>query len=130
MSDKSEVTFSVKTTIDAQRVADLMVAALEGGSNYWIDRVEIVRVAPKPEGSTYPWYAHREVFEDRDVQFKVFEEDEAEPKLFTFDSIQKGLDVLSEKYPTRIAEILSENYDADTADVFLQCCLLGDVVYG
>lgn len=74
MSEKSEVVFAVKTTIDAQRVADLIVTAFEGGSNYWIDHIEIVKAAPKPEGSVYPWYAHREVFEGRDVQFKVFED--------------------------------------------------------
>jgi hypothetical protein len=37
---------------------------------------------------------------------------------------------MADKYPRHIADILSENDDATTGDVFLQLCLFGDVVYG
>ncbi|MCW2077908.1 UNVERIFIED_ORG: hypothetical protein M2193_000083 [Bradyrhizobium japonicum] len=33
-------------------------------------------------------------------------------------------------HPHRVAEIIEETGDAETADVFLQACVLGDIVYG
>lgn len=41
---------------------------------------------------------------------------------------------LAERYHfddfSSFAEILDDNADANTGDVFLQCCLFGDVIYG
>ena len=45
-------------------------------------------------------------------------------------SIQSGIKAMAEKYPHHFADWMSEQDDAITAYVFLQCCLLGEVVYG
>ena len=45
-------------------------------------------------------------------------------------SIGLGLDALSIKYPRHFADLVNENTDAITADVLLQCCLFGELVYG
>ncbi len=44
-------------------------------------------------------------------------------------SIIRGIKVLAEKYPRHFSDIMSDNHDITTAYVFLQCCLLGEVVY-
>ena len=36
---------------------------------------------------------------------------------------------MAEKYPRLFQEIVDESGDANTADVFLQCVLLGEEVY-
>lgn len=41
-----------------------------------------------------------------------------------------GLKVMAQKYPYHFSNFISENADGITADVFLQCSVLGDVVYG
>jgi hypothetical protein len=45
-------------------------------------------------------------------------------------SIKKGLEVFASKYPRHFADFVSENDDASTGDVFLQCCLFGELVFG
>jgi hypothetical protein len=45
-------------------------------------------------------------------------------------SIGLGLDALASKYPRHFADLINENTDAITADVLLQCCLFGELIYG
>ena len=45
-------------------------------------------------------------------------------------AVLTGLTIMAEKYPKHWADFLEEDGDNDTADVFIQCCVLGDVVYG
>ena len=42
---------------------------------------------------------------------------------------QRGLDVLCKEYPLRALEILEGNDDVVTADIYIQCCVYGKVVY-
>jgi hypothetical protein len=44
-------------------------------------------------------------------------------------AIKSGLKVMAEKYPHHWQDFVSENDDAITGDVFLQCCLFGEIVY-
>jgi hypothetical protein len=45
-------------------------------------------------------------------------------------SIEKGLELLAEKFPNRFVAICDEAYDAEDADVFLQLAILNEVVFG
>jgi len=44
--------------------------------------------------------------------------------------IERGLQLMAEKYPSHFNDLVSENDDATTHDVLVQCAVLGDVVYG
>lgn len=44
-------------------------------------------------------------------------------------SIRRGLDDLATKYPRHFADLVNENTDAITANVLLQCCLFGELIY-
>lgn len=52
------------------------------------------------------------------------------PFLLNLKAVERGLGVMFQKYPHHYADFQKDNADAVTGDVFLQCCLLGDVVYG
>ena len=45
-------------------------------------------------------------------------------------ALAKGMQIFMEKVPHCYADWIKENDDALTGDAFIQCCLLGDVVYG
>jgi hypothetical protein len=45
-------------------------------------------------------------------------------------SIGDGLNVMATRYPRHFADFLGEAADALTADVFLQCCLFGELISG
>ena len=51
---------------------------------------------------------------------------------YTLDraGIEKGLLIMKSVYPRHFGDAIAENDDATTGDVFLQCCLFGEVVFG
>lgn len=118
------VTIQVKHTIDRQRLEDLLVTAFEGGSNYWISKVR--------------WKsAKRDAYEaafDDGVSIYISAERgdprSGEKYRLNLSNMRRGLQLMADKYPRHMADILAENDDATTADVFLQLSLFGEVVYG
>jgi hypothetical protein len=43
--------------------------------------------------------------------------------------VRRGLEDLATKYPRTFAGSVNEDTDATTADVLLQCCLFGELIY-
>lgn len=104
---------TIKHSIDPQRVADLMVTAIEGGSGYWCKSID--NDAPYGQASTY----------DRPINWTVHP-DGGDPVQLTNEGILRGFCLMAEQYETsHWADFLEENEDADTADVFLQLALFG-----
>ena len=128
------VTVTTQITITTERIGDLLISAFEGGSNYWIHRMEYV----PPEGMTLedkftvgsrldsPKFLP--LFDGGKI---VLDPGEGEDRV-TLDgpAIRRGLSAMSEKYPKHFADFLAEDDDADTADVFVQCCVFGEVQFG
>jgi hypothetical protein len=132
-------TLTVKLTDSEMR--GLLCSALEGGSNYWytIERHRLakgVTYADFREGGRFvePEYWHP-------AQLIPFHEgcatvytaaDDPDRRKYILDrkAMQRGTQIMAEKYPQHLADVLSENSDADTGDVWLQCCLFGELIYG
>ena len=134
----------MKISIDIPdpRIASILVNAFEGGSNYWY-RIES-KVAP-PKGEERPVLEYNE--KDAKVRptydwpltggallisdFYGAGEDDKVTMRLDRNTIDSGLKVMAEKYPRHFANMLPEGSDdAETGDVFLQCCLFGELVYG
>jgi hypothetical protein len=122
--------FQVKTTVNLteQQVYDLLVTAREGGSNYWIDSY----VSTAPAESFTP--VDGEVYKFADYPLHggsiTITHDETEKAILNLENIQSGLQVMANKYNRHFTDLLNDNMDAITADVFLQCCVFGELVYG
>ena len=58
------------------------------------------------------------------------EEPEEAPQKLDLDAMRHGLHLMSVKYPNHFADVMDENDDADTGDVFLQLSLYGEIVFG
>ncbi len=125
-------------TVSHERINDLLCGAMEGGSNYWycIDSFNY----PVKTGTL-----ERHTKESLGIKFEHIElplkggsltisdmEGEEGDKTWTLnkEACVRGLKVMAEKYPTHFADWRNEDDDATTADVFLQCCLFGDIFYG
>ena len=127
------MTYQTTINVDPQTVQDLIVTAFEGGSNYWLgnSRVELVHPAYEDlPADGVVWYGNskRNVFAEPDFKVTI----DTEEGLETLDAaaIEKGLGVMATRYARHFADIVQDNMDADTGDVFLQCALFGEVVYG
>ena len=129
--------FKVTTQIDItrERIGDLLSCAFEGGSNYWA----VVKEKQKPEAMPFRWMANvlsdPTYYADYPLNRGGFLmvgdiEGDMPDGLLDLGTIRHGLQVMADKYPRHFSTFLNENEDADTGDVFLQCCLWGEVIFG
>ena len=97
-----------------ERITDLIVNAINGGINYWC--------------STCTSSENFKKLKDQPDTFTEHEDDKKHE--LTHSKAVEGLGLMLEKYPQHFGNFMSENDDAETADVFIQLCLFGEVVYG
>ena len=82
------------------------------------------------------WMAACEKVGEKDAfaGIKISLDDEEPPDdggcFLTDVELQQGLQRMARKYPRHFADFMAENDDAITGDVFLQCVVLGEVIYG
>ena len=114
-------TISVRTHIKFEDIKDILDSASRG-SSYWADCGSLA----------YEDTTQAIVGELRAEPIENFEAEKGETKIhhLNLKSIKKGFTVMAKKEPRHFADFISGNYDQITADVFLQCCLLGEVIYG
>lgn len=127
--------FTVPVQLSYYRIACLLCSAWEGGSSYWAES----------KGSPYKLLPEKKRRDFNSltlalpvkVRVKESDEDFTVPgPWLTLDAaaIQRGLNVLGEGKEDgaakTLADILTEDDDANTGDCFLQFCLFGKLVYG
>ena len=109
-------------------------APLKGGANYWY-RIEryitppavTVRFADQDRTVRYLDYP---LNAGGGVEIANTEDPGRGVKTLARASIERGLAIMATKYPAHMADFLIENDDATTGDVFLQCCLYGEILLG
>lgn len=125
-------------TIDLQvpieRVRVLLVGAFEGGSNYWYANLDAPKATRALKTDDWLWPFLGPTTKGHHVTLEE-QGDEGDPDNGTehrldLGVIRRGLLVMAAKYPRHFGDFMAENDDADTGDVFLQCCLFGEVKYG
>jgi hypothetical protein len=135
-----EQTFDVQTVtkVSTKRILDLIVTAFEGGSNYWIEEV----LSNPPAGTKYEDYkeggkhAATEYYPAYQVlpfvggSLTVIDNEDGTKYCLNSAAIADGLQLMATKYPRHWNDFINENDDASTADVFLQCAILGEIVFG
>ena len=125
-----------------KEIEDMLVGAFEGGSNYWIREIDFI----KPKDSDLYQHSFKLHGEEKvvykhvqypmsvggAVKIIIREDDGTAGEIVILDigAIKKGIAVMAEKYPRHYGDMLGDNHDADTADVFLQCCVFGEIVFG
>jgi hypothetical protein len=148
---------ALNRNLTKEDIIDLFVTALEGGSNYWyhMDLPEDIKSFGDStseavgeyilQGGYIEFYdveEYERVLRDKergdyniqgDVEDeKSFNEDLEETKLGYVDmnKILEAITIIKKEYPEIWENILLEQADAGDADVFLQICVMGEVVYG
>lgn len=135
---------------DNRIMSDLLVTALEGGSNYWCKLVEYIppkgmtgkqlcdmafEAGPKEDqelfkDGCFPLYSFIS-FLPKSVNWKMkFETDDGKFVYLTPRKMHRAARLLVFKRIKVYANILAGNYDALDADVWFQYATLGENVYG
>lgn len=119
--------------VDTQRISDLLITAFEGGSNYWIAQIRYDQAPLEVlwrESESYPRYSYYPLNPGGVMSIRTDDDEEQKWHRLDQEVIQRGLDLFPVKAARHFAEWMIENDDATTADVFLQLCLFGEVIYG
>lgn len=121
-------------TLTDERRLDMLTGALEGGSNYWYEIKEtadsIIReCTPEMQGRPFVDRMFMAIKQGRAIQVHDCETDELLGEI-TMQAMEEGEKLMQAKHPEHFADILSENDDATTADVWFQMVVLKDLVYG
>jgi len=141
--------FTTTTTLSDDQIRSLLVGALEGGSNYWYLILE-KNLPPKtkiedfvfggkfvnpadPYGFMYIIPFHEGggiLIGDAEADDPYSSDAAFQPVLLNREAMQKGIQLMCEKHPKHFADVLAQNDDATTSDVFLQLSLLGEIIFG
>lgn len=139
-----EIFCEVTIPVSLERIRDILVGAFEGGSNYWMRIVGFdlpagVTKADFKEGGKHAvldefdnrvWHMAYVVPFTPDCGVILDDAEEETTHTLTLEKIKEGIRVMAKKYPWHFMNIINENDDAETSDVFLQCCLFREAIYG
>jgi len=123
------------TVLTEDDVENMMVGAWEGGSNYWahVGSKMMNKIYAKTEDMNDEPTVNRVLMAvQRGLPVKVRDADNPSEVLGTLTpkSWAKAEKLMVKNHRRHFADIIGENDDATTADVFFQLAVLGDVVYG
>jgi len=126
--------FHVPIEVEAYQVADLIITALEGGSNHWYLLRSFKDLKTAWNKDLHYSDALRENLE-KGYEFyaPVFDAEEDHEKLgeLTIATIKEGLGLFAKQYTEKFVEwARTDNYDAEVADIAFQLMVMKEVVYG
>ena len=140
-----DMTFTTEITIKFEDFEHMLISALEGGSNYWYwlpekgdsnaeGMADVLKWAEDKEfeGLAPSELIARYVWEGGCV--RVTEDDAEDEHILLWalnrTNVKRGFKVMQEKYPRHWDDLQRDNADAETADVWFQCALMGEVTFG
>jgi len=126
--------------IHLEQFKDVIITALEGGSNYWymIDgRDYRDNLPPKsPEMQSMSERIAYALYTDPNFILPVYDAETADSKnpdllgKVTQASMFKAFQIAEEDYPNAYENIMNEEYDADDADIIFQIATMGELTFG
>jgi len=153
MKKMETMELNVKNVISINAIEDMLVTALEGGSNYWysINRDDLTKMrnwfnAEIQEGRLvrdeyihYMWMDA--MFQGCPLQLPIYDAEETDGDNFeeleplgylSMQTIKEGLALVSEHDRNRYASFFPEynDGDAEDSDVIFQYIVMGEVVFG
>lgn len=129
----------VTVKVDESHIGNALCAGFEGGVGYWAEitgydyPAHAVAFLEEHAGMTTPQvikYADYPLSIDGAVLLRDMEGGSNRTN-YRLDrvAIQRGLQVLANKYPNTLASIMSDDADSNDGDVLIQCAIFGKVMY-
>jgi hypothetical protein len=113
-----------RPTITNKLLQDVLITALEGGSNYWY------MIENDTKGDYLKTFLNDGLLISNRMILNDYPEEEYTEQLVTLSYLRKVIKEFQCKKPFAYSEIKNENFDAGDADQFLQIAIFGEVIYG
>lgn len=126
---------TIKREMDYDSFEDLIVTALEGGSNYWymLDLENSVGIRrSKDDQRPMTMRIAAALYNDKSAAVIVLDTEDEEEVLgkLTYHSVRKVLENFPSDHQWALDNVLNGDYDANDADIVFQVLVMGEVVYG
>jgi hypothetical protein len=126
---------TIKKEMDYDSFENLIVTALEGGSNYWymLDLKNSVGIRrSKDDQRPMTMRIAEALYNNKDSAVVVLDTEDEEEVLgiLTYDSVRKALGNFPSDHQWALDNVLNGDYDANDADVVFQVLVMDDVVFG
>jgi|TARA_R110000823_G_scaffold99152_1_gene214042 hypothetical protein len=113
---------------------NIIVTALEGGSNYWYmlgDTKCIPQRNDMPDKALSQRIAYG-LWHNKASELSIWDLEEEDELLgtLTYDSVREGMQTACNEYAQQVYMMMSEDYDAWTADTLFQVLVMGEVTFG
>lgn len=125
--------FTVKVEIEKSRVYDLLITGVE--TSFWVelegDWEQAWKDAEKPGvRSAFGLIKIRDNYKVTEDGMAYNDSERRSPVALNDTQLEQGIKLMQEKYPEHFADFIEEREDAETGDVFLQCIMFEEVIYG
>jgi hypothetical protein len=129
-----EEPLSINMPVAYEMIKNVIVTAIEGGSNYWYkipDHSYDVIKSIEPDQPISVGLARAVMIHNIDIDIEDIENDETVGTL-SYNKIKERLKVAyeDEDVMRNLMAFISDDYDADNADVVFQYLVMGEIVYG
>jgi hypothetical protein len=127
---------TVNQVIETEKLEDLLYTALEGGSNDWylLDDLTFMegKVPNAYEGMpTAEWVILAILTTDLEIPILDIENPDDGPLgVLSGKKLQDAVMILAQKYHWVLDNIMTDAWDANDADAFMQCAVMGEIVFG
>lgn len=126
----------VKLNLEYETFENIIVTALEGGSNYWYMLGDI-KGCPLPDEMPDKAPSERIAYglwHNKDARVDILDLEDEEELLgtLTYDSVRERMQLAStdKQLLSEINAMISGDFDAWTADTLFQVLVMGEVVFG
>lgn len=124
----------INQLITDERRLDMLIGAIEGGSNYWYNFQKqactaVDRAQPSDGALSFVERLFIAIKSGRSIAVHDIENGDSLGEI-SLQSIEKGEATMLQNQPEHFADILSESDDAITADVWFQYCVMNEIIYG
>jgi hypothetical protein len=124
----------IEYTITEDMVENVIVSALEGGSNYWyfVDVEDFEQDLPPKNGKALTERISEAVFRNPSFKMPVYDVEDEDDVLgyLSQKNLRRGLELCAKDYPEAFKRLTDDEIDAGDADVIFQLTVMGEVTFG
>lgn len=127
-----KLTDYLSSGITLGRADDMLSGAIDGASSYWAEIHDIQKPKDFVRNPDVHYTMLDYVYQGGSID--VYERNDWEEPEFlgiiNIQSIADGIHTMLTRFPFHYGNMLNNNDDATTHDVFMQLAVMGDIVYG
>lgn len=124
----------IEYTITEDMVENVIISALEGGSNYWyfVDVEDFEQDLPPKNGKALTERISEAVYKNPSFKMPVYDVEDEEDVLgyLSQKNLRRGMELCAKDYPEVFKRLTDDEIDANDADIIFQLTVMGEITFG